>query len=71
MGFKIKRLEENRPEARRAPRRRSPVQPPQPPVVKRILEALAMPVTPMDAAWSSDPSFTVSPRGWYRRGMWS
>lgn len=71
MGFKIKRIEENRSEALRAPRRRPPVQPPRPPVVRRALGALALPAMPLSVDWTSDPSYTVGPRGWYRRGCWS
>jgi hypothetical protein len=71
MGFKIKRLEENRSEALRASRGRPPVPSPQPPPPRRLLAALAMPATPLNTNWSSDPAYTVGPRGWYRQGCWS
>lgn len=67
MSFKIK----NRSEARRAPKPLARALPPQPTPQTRLLAPLAMPETPMDVSWSSEPRFGRSPRGWYRTGLYA
>lgn len=59
------------PDPRRATKSPSPDRRQRPTPPKRLLAALELPEMPLETRFTSEPSFTRGPRGWYRIGLFA